>query len=107
MYCFRVIHLELSTTASSREQLSKEFSTDLEDALGRRHGGLNSQASHVLPSLLQQRYKVVNSQHNVGDQLVLSHADISDSHTHTQDLLQLELNGGLDFGDLAAQILVV
>jgi len=60
-----------------------------------------------LPSLLQERNKVVDSQHDVRDQLVLSHANVSDSDTHTQDLLQLELDGRLDFVDLAAQILVV
>lgn len=60
-----------------------------------------------MPSLLQERDKVVDSQHDVGDQLVLSHTNVSDSNTHTQDLLQLELDGRLDFVDLAAQILVV
>ncbi len=39
--------------------------------------------------------------------MVLSHLNVSDSDTHAQDLLQLELNGGLDFGDLGTQIFVV
>jgi hypothetical protein len=60
-----------------------------------------------LPSLLQQRDEVVDSQHNVGNQLILGHLDVSDGNTHTQDLLQLELDGGLDFVDLAAEVFVV
>jgi hypothetical protein len=76
----------------------------LVDTLGGRHGSLDSQASNVLPSLLQQRNEVVDGQHDVGDQLVLSHADVSDGNTHTQNLLQLELDGRLDFGDLGGEI---
>lgn len=60
-----------------------------------------------MPSLLQQRDEVVDGQHDVGDQLVLSHTDIADSNTHAQDLLQLELDGGLDLVDLGAEIFVV
>jgi len=81
--------------------------THLVDTLGRRHRSLDRQAANVLPSLLQQRDEVVDGQHDVGDQLILSHSDVSDGDTHAQDLLQLELNGGLDFVDLGAEILVV
>lgn len=80
---------------------------NLVQALGRRHRSLDSQAAYILPSLLQERHKVVDSQHDVGDQLVLGHANIPDSNTHAQDLLQLELDGRFDFVDLAAQIFVV
>jgi hypothetical protein len=76
-------------------------------ALGRRHRSLDCQAAHVLPALFQQRNEVVDSQHDVGDQLVLGHADIANSNTHTQDFLQLELDGTLDFVDLGRQIFVV
>ena len=76
-------------------------------ALGRRHGSLDGQAAHVLPALLQQRNEVVDGQHDVGNQLVLGHADIANSNTHTQDFLQLELDGALDFVDLGRQIFVV
>jgi len=79
----------------------------LVQTLGRRHRSLDRQAAHVLPALLQQRDEVVDSQHDVGDQLVLSHADIANSNTHTQDLLQLELDGALDFVDLGGQVFVV
>lgn len=39
--------------------------------------------------------------------MILGHADVSNSHTHAQDLLQLELDGRLDFVDLGGEILVV
>jgi len=79
----------------------------LVQALGRRHGSLDRQAAHVLPALLQEGHEVVDGQHDVGDQLILGHANIADSDTHAQDLLQLELDGRLDFVDLGAQIFVV
>lgn len=75
--------------------------------LGRAHAGLDGQAADVLPTLLQQRHEVVDGQHDVGDQLILGHADVSNSDTHAQNLLQLELDGGLDFGDFAGEIFVV
>jgi len=79
----------------------------LVETLGRRHRSLDRQAAHVLPALLQERDKVVDGQHDVRDQLVLSHVNVANRNTHTQDLLQLELDGGLDFVDLGAQIFVV
>jgi len=65
----------------------------LVDALGWRHRCLHGQAADVLPALLQQGDEVVDGQHNVGDQLILSHADVSDSNTHAENLLKLELDG--------------
>jgi len=77
---------------------------DLVHSLGRTHGGLDGQAAHVLPSLLQQADQVVDGQHDVGDELVLGHADVAHGDTHAQDLLQLELDGRLDLGDLGSEI---
>jgi hypothetical protein len=82
-------------------------SPSLVEALGRRHGSLDGQATNVLPSLLQQRDEVVDGQHDVTDQLILSHADISDSDTHAEHLLQLELDGGLDLVDLVGEVFSV
>ena len=75
--------------------------------LRRAHAGLDGQAADVLPALLQQGHEVVDGQHDVGDQLILGHTDVSNSDTHAQDLLQLELDGGLDLGDFAGEIFVV
>lgn len=79
----------------------------LVEAFGRRHGSLDNKATNVLPSLLQQRDKVVDSQHDVGDQLVFTHTNIANSDTQAEDLLQLEFDSRFDFGDLAVHILIV
>ncbi len=60
-----------------------------------------------MPSLLQKRHKVVDSQHDVTDELVLGHANIADGDTHAQNLLQLELDGGLDIVHLRGKIFSV
>ncbi len=83
------------------------MSAHLVESLGRGHGGLDGQASDVLPALLQQGDEIVHGQHDVGEKLILGHADISNSNGHAQDLLQLELDGRLDFDDLAAEIVRV
>lgn len=79
----------------------------LVDALGGRHGSLDGQASNVLPALLEKRDEVVDGQHDVTDQLILGHVDVADSDTHAENLLELELDGGLDLGDLVGEILRV
>lgn len=68
-------------------------STHLVESLWWRHGCLDGQGSNVLPSLLQERDEVVDAQHDVGDQLVLGHLNVSDGDTHAKNLLQLELDG--------------
>lgn len=45
--------------------------------------------------------------HDVGDELLRGHVNVSDGNTHAENLLQLELNGGLDLGDLAGEIVAV
>ena len=79
----------------------------LVDALGGGHGSLDGQASDVLPALLEQGDEVVDGQHDVTDELVLGHLNVANSDTHTQNLLQLELDGGLDLGDLVGEVLSV
>ena len=94
-------------SVKSAQPCPASLTVNLVKALGRRHRSLDRQAAHVLPSLLQERHEVVDSQHNVGDQLILSHSHVSDSDTHAQYFLQLELDGRLDFVDLGAQVFVV
>ncbi len=77
---------------------------NLVQSLGRRHRRLDSQATNVLPALLQQRHQIIDSQHDVRDQLILSHTDIAHSDTHAQHLLELELNRALDLVDLVVQV---
>lgn len=80
---------------------------NLIQSLGRAHAGLDGQAADILPALLQEGDEVVDGQHDVADELVLSHADVSDCDAQAQHLLQLELDGGLDLGDLAGEVFVV
>ena len=79
----------------------------LVQSLRRAHASLNCQATHVLPGLLQQAHQVVDSQHDVADQLILSHPHIPHRNTKTQDLLQLELDRALDFRDLSIEVFAV
>ena len=71
------------------------------------HACLDGQASHVLPPFLQQTDQVVDSQHDVGYQLVLRHSHVADRYTETQHFLELELYRGFDFGDFLAEVFVV
>jgi hypothetical protein len=48
--------------------------------LGRRHRSLDCQTANVLPPFFQQTDQVVDRQHDVRDQLILSHAHIADCH---------------------------
>ena len=57
--------------------------------------------------LLEKRDQEVDGQHGVLHDVVFGHVDVTDSDTETEDLLQLELDGGLDFGDLSGEILRV
>lgn len=47
------------------------------------------------------------TQHDVAQNLVLSHLDVADGDTQAKNFLQLELDGRADLGDLAAQVLSV
>lgn len=79
----------------------------LVEAPRRRHGSLDGQATDVLPALLQQGDEVVDGQHDVADQLLRVHANVSDGNTHAEHLLQLELDGGLDLVELASEVISV
>lgn len=77
------------------------------DALGWGHGSLDGERPNVLPALLQQGDEVVDSQHDVSNEIILSHFNVANCDTHAQNLLQLELDGGLDIRDLGGQIFSV
>ena len=64
-------------------------------------------ALDILPVLLQQRHQEVHGQVNVLDQLLLGHANIANSNTQAQDLLHLELDGGLEVEGLLLQVVAV
>ena len=80
---------------------------NLVQTAGRRHGSLDDKATNVLPALLKQRDEVVDGKHDVSDELVLGHADVTNGNTKAENLLKLELDGGLDVGDLGVHVLAV
>lgn len=96
-----------SCTLTPRNKNIKKPATNLVEALGRRHGSLDGKASNVLPALLQQRDQVVDGKHDVANKLLLLHTDVADGDTHAENLLELELDGGLDLVDLASQVVGV
>lgn len=76
-------------------------------SLNRSHGGLDVQGLHVLPVLLQQGDEEVHGEMDVLDELLLGHPDIANSHGEAEDLLHLELDGGLQVSDLGLQVVAV
>ncbi|KAL2284381.1 hypothetical protein FJTKL_09077 [Diaporthe vaccinii] len=94
-------------SSESCKDLHHKSDANLVETLGGRHGSLDGQASNVLPALLQQGDEVVDGQHDVADQLLLVHADVANGDTHAEHLLQLELDGGLDLGDLVGKVVGV
>ena len=65
------------------------------------------QGLDVLPVLLQQRHEEVHSEMDVLHELLLCHADVANSHGQTENLLHLELDGGLQVHDLRLQVVAV
>ena len=65
------------------------------------------QGLDVLPVLLQERHEEVHGQVDVLDELLLGHPDVADSYGQTEDLLHLELDGGLQVHDLGLQVIAV
>jgi hypothetical protein len=79
----------------------------LVETLGGAHGSLEGEGANVLPALLEEGDEVVDGQHDVTDELLIGHVDVADGDTHAENLLELELDGGLDVGDLGGKVLVV
>lgn len=79
----------------------------LVQALGGRHGSLDDKAANVLPALLQEGDEVVDGQHQVTNELLSLHTDVTNGNTEAENLLKLELDGGLDVVDLVLHVLGV
>ncbi len=47
------------------------------------------------------------TEHDVGEDLIIVHVDVTDSDAQAQNLLKLELDGGAHLGDLVNEIFVV
>lgn len=73
--------------------------------MGRGHGSLDDKTANVLPALLEEGDEVVDGEHEVGNEGLLLHLDVADGNTEAQNLLELELDGGADVGDLDGHVL--
>ena len=82
-------------------------STSSVQSLDRAHGGLDVETLHVLPVLLQQRHEEVHGEVDVLDELLLRHLNVSNSNIQAQNLLHLELDGGLEVEHLGLDVIVV
>ncbi len=58
---------------------------------------LNVQILHIVPAFLQERYKEVDTEIKVLANVLFAKVDCADRSTHAQNLLELELNSGLNF----------
>ena len=61
----------------------------------------------VLPVLLQQGHQEVHGQVDVLSQLLLRHLNVSNSNIQAQNLLHLELDGGLEVEHLGLDVIGV
>ena len=61
-----------------------------------------------MPSCMLDRAQLENrailTQHNVSENLVVSHLDVANGDTEAENFLQLELDGGSDLVDLVGKI---
>ena len=78
----------------------------LEDTLDLAHGALDVDGLDVLPVLLEERHEEVDRQVDVGEQLCFGHLDVADGNAEAESLLQLELDGALDFVELLKNVFV-
>ena len=60
----------------------------------------------VLPVLLEERHEEVDGQVDVGEQLGFGHLDVADGDAEAESLLELELDGALDFVELLKNVFV-
>lgn len=77
----------------------------LVEALGLAHGGLNVGGLEVLPVLLEEGDEVVDGHVDVLADLLLGHLGVTDAGAEAEDLLELELDGGLGLEDLVLDVL--
>jgi hypothetical protein len=74
---------------------------------GLAHGGLDVDRLEVVPSLLEEGGKEVNTHKDVLSELFLSHLLVADGDGHAGNLLKLELDGGTGIINLGSEVFVV
>ena len=79
----------------------------LVEPLDLAHGGLDVEGLDVLPVLLQQGHQEVHGQVDVLSQLLLCHLNVSNGNVKAENLLHLELDGGLEVEHLRLDVIGV
>jgi len=79
----------------------------LEETDGLAHRRLDVQRLDVLPVLLQEGHEEVDAKHDVSENLILGHLDVSDGNTEAENLLELELDRAAHLGELVVKVLGV
>lgn len=92
-------------SGKSKENTAKR--EPLIETVGRTHGALDVDRADVLPVLLEQRNEKVDGELDVLGELTFSETNVADGNTETEYLFHLELDGGLDLGDLLGNGLIV
>jgi len=91
----------------TKEMNKKVGTSSLVQTLRLAHGRLEVERLDVLPVLLEKGDKEVDSQHDVGNELILSHVHVTDCNAQAQNLLKLELDGGTELISLDGKVIVV
>ena len=65
------------------------------------------QTLHVLPVLLQQGHQEVHGQVDVLHELLLTHLHVTHGDAEAENLLHLELDGGLEVQGLLLQVVIM
>jgi len=79
----------------------------LVEPLDLAHGGLDVEGLHVLPVLLQQGHQEVHGQVDILGELLLGHLHVAHSNIEAENLLHLELDGGLEVEALCVNVISV
>ncbi len=96
--------MQFISTRNAQDMIIGHFSVQ---PLDLAHGGLDVEALHVLPVLLQQRDEEVHGQVDVLNELLLTHLHVAHGDAEAENLLHLELDGGLEVQGLLLQIVIM
>ena len=77
----------------------------LVEADGLTHGGLDVDTVNVLPVLLEERNEEVERHSNVTVDVFSSHTNVTNGTSEVSNLLELELDGSLDFFNTLTEVI--
>lgn len=84
---------KLPTTSPTEKPWFRSLHPQLIKSHRLAHGALDEETLDILPVFLEQTDKEIDCQHDVVNELILGHFQVSDGDTHAENLLELELDG--------------